>query len=92
MRKIIVLMLLTLAFVPLGTARAEWRKTNTELIELNRKLKGKVLDYTANHGCDNRIWSRMLGQRRDLYVYLPPNFDPQSTLSNRHPAARARPG
>src|SRR5579872_6394808 len=77
MTKTFLLVLLTLMVVPLGPATAAWRKANTELIDLNRKLKGKVMDYTANHGPDHRIWSRMLGQRRDLYVYLPPNFDPR---------------
>src|SRR5262249_62399560 len=41
----------------------------------------KIVDHTANHGKDNRIWSRSLYQRRDLYVYLPPGYDP----SQRYP-------
>jgi S-formylglutathione hydrolase FrmB len=48
-----------------------------DLPGFNRCLHGKVLDYTANHGVDNRMWSRALYKRRDLYVYLPPGFDPQ---------------
>ena len=43
---------------------------------VNRHLKGKIIDHTANHGADRRIWSPALNQKRDLYVYLPPNFDP----------------
>ncbi|MGL4554302.1 MAG: alpha/beta hydrolase [Gemmataceae bacterium] len=43
---------------------------------VNRKLGGQVLDYTANHGVDRRIYSPALGMKRDLYVYLPPNYDP----------------
>lgn len=39
-------------------------------------LKGKVLDLTNNHGRDNRLWSTALNQRRDLYIYLPPCYDP----------------
>src|SRR5260370_12840469 len=35
-----------------------------------------VSDYTHNQGHDNRIWSEALRQKRDLYVYLPPNYDP----------------
>ncbi len=53
-----------------------WRKSNNELVFLNQRLHGRLLDYTANHGTDNRIWSDALCQRRDLYVYLPPDFNP----------------
>lgn len=43
---------------------------------LNRDLAGQVLDFTHNHGADRRIWSSALCAKRDLYVYLPPCFDP----------------
>jgi S-formylglutathione hydrolase FrmB len=43
----------------------------------SKKLAGQVLDYTNNHGSDNRIWSAALCQKRDLYVYLPPCYDPK---------------
>ena len=42
---------------------------------VNHNLKGKVLDFTFNHGKDYRIYSQALGQRRDLYIYLPPGYD-----------------
>src|SRR5580692_5540864 len=42
----------------------------------NRNLAGHVDDYTNNHGTDHRIWSEALHERRDMYVYLPPCFDP----------------
>lgn len=48
-----------------------------DLDRLNRTLKGRVDDYTRNHGRDNRIWSDSLGQKRDMYVYVPPGYDPE---------------
>src|SRR5262245_29620540 len=42
------------------------------LDKINRRLHGQVIDYTHNHGQDNRIWSEALQCKRDLYVYLPP--------------------
>ncbi len=40
-------------------------------------LHGQVLDFTSNHGVDRRIYSPSLGCFRDLYVYLPPCYDPE---------------
>lgn len=63
-------------------SRAEWPllpyfiKKN-ELNRLNRRLAGQVVDHTANHGFDRRFYSQALGEYRDLYVYLPPGYDPQ---------------
>jgi S-formylglutathione hydrolase FrmB len=51
-------------------------RNSTNLAELNRCLRGHVDDYTHNHGADRRIWSDALQQPRDLYVYLPPGYDP----------------
>ena len=54
-------------------------------ISFNRhtgRLAGQIVDYTHNHGTDRRIWSNALGQARDLYVYLPPGYDP----SQKYPA------
>ncbi len=46
------------------------------LDRLNGRLAGRVVDYTSNHGEDRRLCSPILGQKRDLYVYLPPGYDP----------------
>lgn len=48
-----------------------------QLERVQRRLCGQLLDFTANHGRDRRIWSAALCQRRDLYVYLPPGYDPR---------------
>ncbi|MCS6850220.1 MAG: esterase family protein [Gemmataceae bacterium] len=53
-----------------------------QLDRVNSRLAGHLVDYTANHGCDRRLWSAALCQKRDLYVYLPPQFDP----CQRYPA------
>jgi S-formylglutathione hydrolase FrmB len=56
-------------------ARADvWNRNNLE--HMNRRLCGRLIDHTHNHGADNRIWSAALCQWRDLYVYVPPGFDP----------------
>jgi S-formylglutathione hydrolase FrmB len=47
---------------------------NHNLDRLNAALAGKVVDFTRNHGGDRRIFSTVLGQYRDLYVYLPPGY------------------
>lgn len=47
-----------------------------ELNRLNAELKGHVDDYTRNHGHDRRLYSKALGEKRDMYVYTPPCYDP----------------
>jgi S-formylglutathione hydrolase FrmB len=44
---------------------------------LERRLQGSVVYYTNKHGSDHRIFSPILGMRRDLCVYLPPGYDPR---------------
>lgn len=46
------------------------------LDRVNAQIQGRIVDFSRNHGPDNRIWSPALQQKRDLYVYLPPGFDP----------------
>jgi pimeloyl-ACP methyl ester carboxylesterase len=55
---------------PLGPYRFE---------KYNRQLHGRLVDYTHNHGVDRRIWSEALGAKRDMYVYIPPGFDPSQS-------------
>jgi S-formylglutathione hydrolase FrmB len=42
-------------------------------------LHGTLLDYTDRHGVDRRIHSPALQRPQSLYVYLPPEYDPQKS-------------
>jgi hypothetical protein len=59
-----------------GSPAAAGLHHHVDLQAVNAKLAGTVVDHTHNHGADRRIWSAALCQPRDLYVYLPPAFDP----------------
>ncbi|HEY8506205.1 MAG TPA: alpha/beta hydrolase-fold protein [Gemmataceae bacterium] len=50
--------------------------TARELRLLNDELCGHLCDFTFNHGVDRRFYSPALDSKRDLYVYLPPGYDP----------------
>jgi S-formylglutathione hydrolase FrmB len=65
--------LVLLAIAP--TARGQYLGL-VNLDHVNRKLAGRVVDHTHNHGADRRIPSAILGRPRDLYVYLPPGYTP----------------
>lgn len=54
-----------------------------QLERYNRQLSGKILDYSHNHGTDRRLFYPSLGKKRDLYVYVPPGYDP----GKRYPVA-----
>lgn len=59
-----------------GRLRGGGEEAPVDVTWLNRQLAGQVHDYTANHGPDRRIHSPSLDQKRDLYVYVPPGYDP----------------
>jgi len=65
--------LVMLAVIP--PARAQFLDCGY-LERVNRRLGGQVINYTNNHGSDRRIDSPILGMPRDLYVYLPPGYNP----------------
>ncbi len=70
---------LVAALVLLASAAGPAEAQLFELVNLehlNRQLCGRVVDYTHNHGADRRLYSPILGRPRDLYVYLPPGYDP----------------
>src|SRR5580693_952223 len=71
-RLLAALLLFALANVPANAQVFDL----VNLDHLNKKLQGKVVDYTQNHGADRRMYSPILGRPRDLYVYLPPGYDP----------------
>jgi hypothetical protein len=59
-------------------ARAQF-KNWINLERTDGKLQGQLVDYTNNHGADHRIFSPILQMPRDMYVYLPPGYDPSCT-------------
>jgi S-formylglutathione hydrolase FrmB len=65
---------LLFALVPVPARAQVFEHVNLD--HLNGKLQGRVLDFTKNHGADRRINSPILGMPRDLYVYLPPGYEP----------------
>lgn len=68
--------LLLLAAWPIAPVSATPLIGRLQLARTNRKLCGHVIDHTHNHGRDCRIWSAALQEKRDLYVYVPPGYDP----------------
>lgn len=75
------LVAIVLATVPLAAAQSQKPKSKGQdefdIISFGKRIKGRIIDHTGNHGRDHRIWARTLHQWRDLYVYLPPGYNPQ---------------
>jgi S-formylglutathione hydrolase FrmB len=70
---LLVILALAVGLTPGSDFRpCTWKKLN----HTTKGLCGQVIDFTNNHREDNRIWSAALCQKRDVYVYLPPCFDP----------------
>jgi S-formylglutathione hydrolase FrmB len=67
-------LLLFLAGAPAALAGPIWGEITLAL--QNAGIHGTLCDHSHHHGVDRRIWSQVLGEKRDLYVYLPPNYDP----------------
>src|SRR5579883_3474744 len=76
MRRGMIVAVLALLVVGPTPARAQLRSL-VSIDRVNRKLNGQIVDYTHNHGQDNRIYSQILGMPRDMYVYLPPGYNPR---------------
>jgi S-formylglutathione hydrolase FrmB len=55
-----------------GLRPRQWAR----LSHANAELHGTILDFTHNHGADRRFYAPSLCERRDLYVYLPPCYEP----------------
>ena len=56
----------------IGVSLPFWGKARVPL-----NLNGELLDFSNENGPDRRIWSPALGEKRSLYVYLPPGYDPE---------------
>jgi S-formylglutathione hydrolase FrmB len=71
-RLVAALLLVASTATPARAQLFDWVKID----HVNSKLCGQVIDFTQNHGIDRRICSSILGRPRDLYIYLPPGYDP----------------
>jgi esterase/lipase superfamily enzyme len=76
MRHCLYAAILLVSFPSLSPAGPLTVCTRRQLVKLNDQIEGCVVDLTWNHAIrSNRFWSEALGQKRDMYVYLPPGYD-----------------
>ena len=75
-RSIGLALLLVLAFAVADLQAGILPPAIDNLARMNHRLHGTVIDHTHHHGADRRFWSQALCQKRDIYVYLPPCYDP----------------
>ena len=76
MRRAVVAAIVLWGLASPGTQARAQLFNLVNLDHLNSKLQGRVVDYTRNHGADRQQYSAILGKPRDLYVYLPPGYNP----------------
>lgn len=76
MNRLHALVILGLILLDARAAQGHLIKYNRELHRVNRRIQGQVLDFTNNHGREQRLYSTALCEKRDVYVYLPPCYDP----------------
>jgi S-formylglutathione hydrolase FrmB len=76
MKRIVWVSAFVLSLIACSPVQAHIVRNWFALDRVNKRIAGHVVDHTHNHGHDNRIWSEALHEKRDLYVYLPPNYDP----------------
>jgi S-formylglutathione hydrolase FrmB len=67
---------LGLLLVPLAPATANPVRIRIHLNKVEHQIHGKLLNFTRHGPGNHRIWSAALCEDRDLFVYLPPGFDP----------------
>ena len=63
-----------------GAARGQ-SQTFVNAARVNRRLAGRVEAFVKDRQGDRRIYSPMLAMPRDLYVYLPPDYQPDRSYS-----------
>jgi len=75
MRCLVVVVLALISAGPAPAVELFHFFSRDQVKRLNKKLDGQVLDFTFNHGCDRRLYSNSLGEKRDIYIYVPPGYD-----------------